>query len=188
MDAREKLEQDIHDFWRIHNGLEVYAGLDTKATMERLNAHKEDALCTISPSSGEGKLFCTRDGFQAIYDLAERHVNSLPVPDDYSYAEIGEQIRKDIAKAIVEQKFDELALEWVLSKAVEEVKAGHIERTYHFPCVLVHCRKPSRFQFGPVTFTTAEQFPTKMRDVLRHYCESRPERTDRPPRVEGFRK
>lgn len=188
MDAREKLEQDVRDFWRIHNGLEVYAGLDTKATMERLKMRKEDALCTIAPASGEGKLFCTRDGFQAIYDLAERHVNSLPVPDDYSFIEVADEIRKYIAKAIVEQKFDELALEWVLAKAVTEVEAGHIERTYHFPCVLVHCRKPPSFQFGPVTFNTAEQFPVKMAEVFREYRESRHDRTDRPDRVEGFKK
>src|SRR5438876_8167778 len=100
MGPHDKLELDVRDFWRIHNGLEVYAGLDTKATMERLKAHKEDALCTISPASGDGKLFCTRDGFQAIYDLAERHVNSLPVSADYSYVEVAEEIRKYIAKAI----------------------------------------------------------------------------------------
>src|SRR5207249_2455655 len=61
------------------------------------------------------------------------------------------------------------------------------ERTYHFPCVLVHCRKPPKFQFGPVTFTTAEHFQIGMAEVFRRYCESRPDRTDRPPRVEGFK-
>ena len=188
MGPQEKLELDVRDFWRIHSGLEVYARLDTKATMERLKAHKEDALCTISPASGDGKLFCTRDGYQAIFDLAERHVNSLPVPDDYSPDEVAKQIRRYIVQAIVEQKADEPALAWVLAKAVAEVEVGHVERTYHFPCVLVNCRKPPTFQFGPVTFTTAEHFPVSMAEVLRRYCEDRPDRTDRPERAEGFKK
>ncbi len=188
MGPQEKLALDVRDFWRIHDGLEVYAGLDTKATMERLKAHKEDALCVISPASGDGKLFCTRDGYRAIFDLAERHVNSLPVPDDYSSDEVAKQIRRHIAQAIVEQKADEPALAWVLAKAVAEVEAGHVERTYHFPCVLVNCRKPPRLNIGSVIFTTAEQFPTSMSEALRRYCENRPDRPDRPERVEGFKK
>src|ERR1019366_3260046 len=185
MGPQEKLALDVRDFWRIHDGLEVYAGLDTKATMERLKAHKEDALCVISPASGDGKLFCTRDGYQAIFDLAERHVNSLPVPDDYSSDEVAKQIRRYIAQAIIEQKADEPALAWVLAKAVAEVEVGHVERTYHFPCVLVNCRKPPTFQIEPVTFTTAEQFPVTMAPALRRYCEGS---SDRPERLEGFKK
>jgi Apea-like HEPN len=185
MGLRNKLELDVRDFWRISNGLEIYAGLDTKATMDRLREHKEDGLCTITPASGAGELFCTRDGYQAIFDLAERHVSSLPVPDDHSSDEIAQQIRRYIAQAMIEQKADEPALAWVLAKAVSEVETGHIARTYHFPCVLVACRKPPKFEIGPVTFTTAEQFPKSMADTFSKYCDSR---SDRPERLEGFKK
>jgi hypothetical protein len=185
MGAKNKLELDVRDFWRIYHGLETYAGLDTNATMDRLREHKEDGLCTVSPASGDGALFCTRDGFQAIFDLAERHVNSLPVPDDYSVHEVRKQICRYIAQAIVEQKADEPALKWVLAKALSEVEPGHVGRTYHFPCVLVARRNPPTFEIGPVTFTTAEQFPSRKAEMFRQYCQSRP---DRPERLEGFKK
>jgi hypothetical protein len=184
MGPQEKLELDIRDFWRIHDGLEAYAGLDTKGVMERLDAHKEDTFCEIRPASGRGKLYCTRDGFEAIFELAGRHVNSLPVPNDYSVNEVAKEIRKYIAQAIIEQKADEPALAWVLAKAIAEVETGHIERTYHFPCVLVSCRKPPQFRVGPVTFTTAETFPTAMANVFRQSSERRP---DSPERLEGFK-
>ena len=41
MTPDEKLSLDIRDFWRVHDGLEAYAHLNAKGTMDRLRAHKE---------------------------------------------------------------------------------------------------------------------------------------------------
>jgi hypothetical protein len=108
--AEEKLKLDLRDFWRIHDGLEVYASLDAKATMERLKAHGEDGLCTVGDYAGAGTLLCTRDGYLAIFELAERHRETLPVPDDYSVKELGDGIRSHIVRAMVEEKQDEPAV------------------------------------------------------------------------------
>jgi hypothetical protein len=47
------------------------------------SSNKEDGLCDVTDYSGNGKLMCTRDGYNAIIELAERHREFLRVPDDY---------------------------------------------------------------------------------------------------------
>ena len=96
MTPDEKLILDVRDFWRVHDGLEAYLNLDAKGTMDRLRAHKEDALCDVTDYSGSSKLMCTREGYDAIIELAERHRESLPVPDDYSVKELVEGLRQYI--------------------------------------------------------------------------------------------
>ena len=105
--------------------------------MDRLRLHKEDAPCEVTDYSGNGKLMCSRDGYDAIIELAERHRESLPVPDDYSVNELVEGLRKHIVRAMVEEKQDEPAIARVLSDAVREADRNHVERIYHFPCVVV---------------------------------------------------
>lgn len=171
MTTDEKQRLDIRDFWRIHDGLDAWAHLDAKGMMDRLRAHKEDALCEVSDYSGNGKLMCTRDGYDAIIELAERHRESLPVPDDYSVKELVEGLRAHIVRAIVEEKQDEPALARVLTEAVGHADRNHVERTYHFPCVVVHYEEPSQFQIGAVVFTSAKAFPQVFAKEIQAYLQ-----------------
>ena len=159
MTPDEKLVLDVRDFWRFHDGLEAYAYLDAKGVMDRIREHKEDALCEVTDYSGNGKLMCTRDGYDAIIELAERHRESLSVPDDYSVGELVEGLAKYFVRAMVEEKHDEPTLARVLADAVSEADRSHVERIYHFPCVVVAHDEPAQFQIGAVVFTSARAFP-----------------------------
>lgn len=56
------LQRNILDFWRIINGLEVYANLGLRGTVERLKINSEDCLCYIRNASDSDDLQCTRNG------------------------------------------------------------------------------------------------------------------------------
>jgi len=188
MTPADKLQLDIRDFWRIHDGLEAYAGLGPKETLERLRAHPEDAFCEVSDLSGSGKLICTRDAFEAVFSLAQRHVDSLPVPDDYSVEELADGIRKHLAKAMVEEKADEPALVRVLATVVAESTANHGERIYHFPCVLVRPEQPPQFRIGPVEFTSAREFSRLKTGAFEQYVEESSDQKHSLQRVEDFKR
>lgn len=153
----EKLKLDRQDLQRICDGLETYIKLDAKGMMERLKAHREDAFCSVSNYAADGDVLCTRDGYNAIIQLAARHRESLPVPDDYSVNELVEGIRKHVVRAIIDEEAD-TAAERVLLEATNDARQNHIERTYHFPCVIVAFDEPAQFRVGQVTFTAAKSF------------------------------
>jgi hypothetical protein len=169
MTPDEKLVLDVRDFWRVHDGLEAYAHLDAKGTMDRLRAHNEDAFCDVADYAGNGKLMCTRDGYDAVVELAERQRDSLTVPDDYAVEELVEGLRKHIVRAMVEEKQDEPALARVLADAVREADRSHVERTYHFPCVVVPHEEPRQFRIGVVLFTSARAFPQVFEKEIQAY-------------------
>src|SRR3954451_22957613 len=88
-----KLELDRRDFSRICAGLEACAKLDAKDFTSRLAAHKNEVFCNVAGYDGTGMLMCTRDGYDAIIELAQRLQGSMPVPDDYSVKELVDGIR-----------------------------------------------------------------------------------------------
>lgn len=186
MTPDEKLVLDVRDFWRVHDGLEAYAHLDAKGVMDRLRLHKEDALCEVTDYSGKGKLMCTRDGSDAIIELAERHRESLSVPDDYSVSELVGGLRKHIVRAMVEEKQDEPALARALSDAVTEADRNHVERIYHFPCVVVGHEEPPQFQIGAVIFTSAKAFPQVFAKEIQAYANKSENDTLSKDRVQRF--
>src|SRR5271166_1948989 len=188
MTPKEKLELDLRDFWRIHDGLLAYAGLDAKAMVERARAHQEDAFCRITNYAGDGDLMCTRDAHDAIIELAERHRDSLAVPDDYSLKEIADAIRKQIVRAMVDEKQDEPALARVLALAVAEASKNHVERTYHFPCVITRSDKPPQFRIGPVAFNTVAAFPNFIAKETQAYVDRSTDKERSAKRVEDFHK
>jgi hypothetical protein len=186
MTPDEKLVLDVRDFWRVHDGLEAYAHLDAKGVMDRLRLHKEDGLCEVRNYSGSGKVMCTRDGYDALIELAERHRESLSVPDDYSVSELVEGLRKHIVRAIVEEKQDEPALARVLSDAVTEADRNHVERIYHFPCVVVGHQEPPQFQIGAVVFTSAKAFPQVFAKEIQTYLHKSADDAFSKERVQRF--
>ena len=70
----------------------------------------------------------------------------MPVPDDYSVEELRDSIRKRIVRAMVDEKQDEPALARVLTEAISDSDEIHIERCYHFPCVIVPYDEPRNFE------------------------------------------
>ncbi len=188
MTPEQKLTLDLHDFWRIVNGVEAYAMLDAKAMMERLRAHQEDAFCELTNYAGDGKLMCTRDAYDAVIDLAERHRDSLAVPDDYSVTEIADVIREQIIKVMVAEKQDEPALARVLAVAVAEANKNHVKRTYHFPCVITRSDKPPQFRIGPVAFTSAPAFPLFVATEVKAYVEGSTDKEHATERIGQFHK
>jgi hypothetical protein len=186
MGPEEKLQLDLRDFWRIHEGLETYVKLDAKGMMERLKAHKEDAFCEVTDYAGTGKLMCSRDGYDAIYDLAERHRDSMPVPDNYSVTELAAGIRIHIVRAIVDEKQDEPALARVLAEALRDADKNHIDRTYHFPCVVVPYDEPPQFRVGAVAFTAAKYFRQANATEIQRYVESSSDQAHAIDRVARF--
>jgi hypothetical protein len=186
MTAQEKLDLDLRDFWKIHDGLQAYATLDAKAMMDRLKSNKEDACCEVTNYAGTGKLMCTRDGYNAILELAERHRESMPVPDDYSDKELAKGICKHIASAMVDEKQDEPALARVLGEAVADADKKHFKRTYHFPCVIVQYDKPPQFRIGPVAFTAANSFPQVFAQDIQSYVDAHADHMRSTERVAKF--
>ena len=186
MTPDEKRELDVRDILRICDGLETYAKLDAKGAMERLRAHKEDALCEVSDYSANGKVMCTRDGYNAIIQLAERHRECMAVPDDYSVSELAEGIRNRIVRVIVDEKQDEPAVARVLAEAVSEADKNHIQRTYHFPCVVVPYDEPPQFRVGVVGFTVAKAFPHVFAQELQQFVERSSDKKYSKDRVQRF--
>ncbi|MDX6457820.1 MAG: hypothetical protein QOE55_1517 [Acidobacteriaceae bacterium] len=185
MTPQEKLDLDLRDLRRINDGLVAYA-VSHQEMMERLKAHKEDALCSVTNYNGDGKLMCTNDARLAMIDLAERHRDCMRVPDDYSVAELYEGIRKHVVRAIVDEKEEEPALSRVLIEAVADAEKCHIERAYHFPCVVVPYQKPPQFNIGIVTFTSGEAFPVVFENELREIKDSKENSQFMSERVNSF--
>lgn len=185
MAHNEKDALDRRDLQRICDGLETYAISDPKAMMERLKAHKEDALCTVINYSGNGDIMCTRDGYNAIIQLAERHRESLPVPEDYSVDELVQGIRRHVVRTIVDED-DDAAVAYLLSEATNEARTNHVQRTYHFPCVVVAFEEPPQFQIGAVTFTAAKSFPSVFQQELQLYVKENSDEKYANERVQKF--
>jgi len=185
MAHNEKDALDRRDLQRICDGLAAYATSDPKAIMERLKTHKEDALCTVRDYSGNGDLMCTRNGYNAIIQLAERHRESLPVPDDYSVDELVEGIRRHVVRTIVDED-DDTAAAHLLSEATNEARKNHKQRTYHFPCVVVPFEEPSLFRIGTVTFTAAKSFPNVFQQELQSYVKEHSDEKYANERVQKF--
>jgi hypothetical protein len=189
MTLEEKLQLDLRDFWRIDASINTYLRMSAKEMMERLKAHKEDAFCEVTDYNGKGKLMCTRDGYDAIWSLAERYRDSMPIPDDYSTEELADGIQRGVVRAIVEEKQDERALARVLAEAVVDADKNHVERTYHFPCVIVPYDQPRQFRIGLVAFTAAKYFRQANKTEIQEYLDRRPDQAksiDRAARFEEY--
>lgn len=169
LNSNEKLKRDLEDFWRILEGVKTYAELDIRGVIDRHKTHPEDVFCKIADYAGTGKKACTRDAYDAILGIAERHRNSLPVPEDYSRGELAEAICKHFARAVVDEQEDERALARVLTMSVNEATAKHVSRTFHFPCVIVSSNEPAQFSIGPVSFARAEVFPQLFKADIDRY-------------------
>ncbi len=119
-------------------------------------------------------------------ELAQRLRESMPVPDDYSIKDLLDGIRKYVVRAIVDEKKDDLALSRLLGETVKMAVQHHVERTYRFPCVIVHYQDPPQFRIGIVTFTSGKTFPEAFKSALTDYVQSGPDKKFSTEEVEKF--
>ena len=89
---------------------------------------------------------------------------------------------------MVKEKQDEPALTRVLGDAVSEADGNHVERTYHFPCVVVPHDEPPQFRIGVVVFTSAKAFSQVFTKEIQAYLEKSPDDTHSKERVQRFEK
>src|ERR1039458_8871212 len=118
--------------------------------------------------------------------MAERHRDSMPVVDDYSVKQLADGIRSHFVQAVVDEKYDELALERMLAEAVADADKNHIERTYHFPCVVFPHDEPRRFRIGLVAFTAARHFRQTIPTEIQKYIEGSLDQASATDRVAKF--
>jgi hypothetical protein len=71
---------------------------------------------------------------------------------------------------------------------VADAATHHVERIYHFPCVLISPREPPRFQIGSVLFTTAKSFRETFGAEIQQYIEQNHDQEYSSTRVDEFEK
>jgi hypothetical protein len=167
-----EMHERLTDLRRVIRGLEVFAEQTFQQMRDHYELHEEDKLCDISRPDGRGIVPCTRDALQAIGRIAERYVAALSQSQDYAVSDIAKAIRRRIAKALIEEESDEAVVERALREAREEVEKSHIERVFHFPCVLVSSNAPVWLPVGPVIFTPISSFMDSKKEALRQFIES----------------
>jgi hypothetical protein len=164
------------DLRQLTKGVEALMGLDIAQIGTHYEKHPEDKLCDLPHPSGKGLVLCTRDAYEAIYSMAERHLSSLPNKDDYSLKDMAEAIRSRILVAARDETSDEAIIVRTLREATIQSQTEHYERTFHFPCVLVSSQVPQHFSVGPVRFTTLSAFLDLKKDPLDAYVDRNPYR------------
>jgi len=106
--------------------------------------------------------------------MALRLLAEAPNGCDLSAIRIAKIISERIFQVVIDQVTDEEDLIRILKSYVGDSEAEHIEASYNFPCVLLHCGPihpyfgpppPDQFALGPVTFQRFEAF-------LRNFNES----------------
>jgi hypothetical protein len=74
----------------------------------------------------------------------------------------------------------------VLTEAVGDAEKNHIERSYHFPCIVVHYQEPPQFSIGPVIFTAASAVPDVFRANIQEYIDGSQDQGYASERVRKF--
>lgn len=187
MDIPSETSTHLTDFQRLIKGVEALLGLDLAQIGARYDQHPEDKLCDLPHPSGKGLVLCTRDAYDAIYSMAERHINSLPNAEDYSLKDMAEAIRNHVLVAARDEPSDEAIIARTLHEATVHSQAEHCVRTFHFPCVLVSSHAPSQFSFGPVGFATLATFLELKKNALDTYTERNPHRQSATAWAEGLK-
>jgi hypothetical protein len=140
------LEKDAMEKW------------DTSALRDHYKAHPEDGLCEIYTPKDRRMVSCKRVGIDAIYRIARRLVLRSSSPEDLSVQELAEIISENILQVAIDGITEDEKLTEILLTYVTKSEEKHSSRGYHFPCILTHAKLPHRVCFGPVTFTTTEEF------------------------------
>ena len=99
--------------------------------------------------------------------MARGLITEAPNGCDLSANRIAEIISERVLQVAMDGVTDDEELVRILKSYVGVSEAEHVEATYHFPCVLLHCGPhhpdlgpppPVEFALGPVTFQQFEDF------------------------------
>lgn len=159
----------VEDYDCLIEGVEYFLRLEQQCAVQRdfsaiqrhYEEHPEDKLCDIYRPGTREMVLCRRSGIDAIDRIARRLVAETPNGYDLSAKRIAEIISENILQATIDQVTDDDELVRILRSYVSLSEAEHVEASYQFPCVLLHCGPvqpnfppppPDQFELGPVTF------------------------------------
>src|ERR1700738_426738 len=175
LSSPESVAEYVKDYDCLIEGIEFLLKLEQEivkqGNMEAIRVHyeqhPEDKLCHIyRPVSREMGL-CRRSGIEAIQRMATRLITEAPNGYDLSRKRIAEIISERILQVAIDRITDDHEFVRTLKTYVATSEAEHIEASYRFPCVLLHCGPshpdfgpppPDQFALGPVTFQRFEVF------------------------------
>ncbi len=147
-------------------GIEFFWRMDVQSTMEHLKLHKEDGWPSLRHPSGHGSTMCTHKGFEALKALTRDRVSlesdhncldSLDVISEVSDRIVAAFLEASKTHGTLNKAFDDTYL-----TAIQAVRAEQKEILYHFPCVFASAKTSAAFSIGPVMFTPAPIFESKL--------------------------
>jgi len=145
---------------------EVLKQKNMEAIRRHYEKHPEDKLCHIYRPGTRELVSCRRSGIDAIWRMAARLISEAANGHDLSRKRIAEITSEKILQVAVDGITDDEKLVQTLRTYVAASETEHVEASYRFPCVLLHCGRPDpdsaappdEFALGPVTFQQFQVF------------------------------
>jgi hypothetical protein len=173
--SSDSITEYVKDYESLIEGIEFFLGLEQEivkqgnleALRRHYEQHPEDKLCNVYRPGTRETVLCRRSGIEAIERMAIRLITETPSGHDLSRKRIAEIISERILQVAIDRVTDDEELVQTLKTYVAASEAEHIEASYRFPCVLLHCGPthpdfapppPDQFALGPVTFQRFQVF------------------------------
>jgi hypothetical protein len=146
---------------------EILEQKDIGAIRRHYEQHPEDKLCHIYRPGTHEMVLCRRSGIYAIERMALRLIAEAQNGYDLSQERIAELISERILQVAIDGITDDEELVQTLKAYVAASESEHVEASYCFPCVLLHCgpshpqyapAPPDQFALGPVLFQKFQAF------------------------------
>ncbi|MGD0295418.1 MAG: hypothetical protein ABSB30_16340 [Terracidiphilus sp.] len=181
----ESVAAYVQDFECLMEGVVYFLGLEQEivkqGNIEAIRRHyeqnPEDKLCDIYRPGTREMILCRRSGIDAIHRMALRLVTEAPNACDLSVKRIAEIISERVLQVAIDQVTDDEELVRILKYYVGISETEHVEASYSFPCVLLHCGPnhpdfapppPDQFALGPVTFQRFEAFLRNFNEAIQN--------------------
>jgi hypothetical protein len=165
----------VRDYLCLREGIEFFLELQQQiaehGNIDAIHSHYEqnpaDKLCNVFHPGTREMVLCRRSGIDAIQRISQRLISEAPNGYDLSAKRIAEIISERILQVEIDNVTDDEELVRIVKSYVSASEAEHVEATYHFPCVLLHCGPhhpdlgpppPLEFALGPVNFQQFEEF------------------------------
>ena len=158
--------EDQDDYGKFLEGITFFMQLAPEQILEHMKLHREDAFSQIGHFSGEGSAPCTKDGMSHLRALVQRRVQALNRSKDFDFEEvvkgIAEHIGPSLQQGVRDGKDVEEIFEPVFTSALAAAEGQHRKSIYHFQCVLTAAKIPKEFSIGPVRFSIASHFESRL--------------------------
>ena len=158
--------EDQDDYGKFLEGITFFMQLAPEQILEHMKLHREDAFSQIGHFSGEGSAPCTKDGMSHLRALVQRRVQALTRSKDFDFEEvvkgIAEHIGPSLQQGVRDGKDVEEIFEPVFTSALAAAEGQHRKSIYHFQCVLTAAKIPKEFSIGPVRFSIASHFESRL--------------------------